>query len=200
LKKHWKEFKPSATSLTPAQKRKFVTGWFFWLSDAMGPLMAMMNILWVPVILFVGVTIPTIALTIPIITAFLVNILHTFILYRLRVKTSFKNTLLSAIASMSLQLIIFKAVYDGFVKDNLPFKRTEKGGNTKKRTQNPVKYEMMLGIALVVSCASLVASNTSGITEIYVYAVTLAIQSIPYLSAIIMWRLEKHSLQGVAKL
>jgi exo-beta-1,3-glucanase (GH17 family)/cellulose synthase/poly-beta-1,6-N-acetylglucosamine synthase-like glycosyltransferase len=200
LKKHWKEFKPSATSLTPAQKRKFVTGWFFWLSDAMGPLMAMMNILWVPVILFVGVTIPTIALTIPIITAFLVNILHTFILYRLRVKTSFKNTLLSAIASMSLQLIIFKAVYDGFVKDNLPFKRTEKGGNTKKRTQNPVKYEMMLGIALVVSCASLVISNTSGITEIYVYAVTLAIQSIPYLSAIIMWRLEKHSLQGVVKL
>jgi cellulose synthase/poly-beta-1,6-N-acetylglucosamine synthase-like glycosyltransferase len=194
LKKHWREFKPSAASLTPSQKRKFVTGWFFWLSDAMGPLMAMMNILWVPVILFVGVTIPTIALTIPIITAFLVNILHTFILYRLRVKTSFANTLLSAIASMSLQLIIFKAVYDGFVKDNLPFKRTEKGGNTKKRTQNPVKYEIMLGAALVVSCVALVVSNASGITEIYVYAVTLAIQSTPYLSAVVMWRLEKHSL------
>ncbi|MBN2965054.1 glycosyltransferase [Sulfurospirillum sp. T05] len=193
LKKHWREFKLSATSLTPSQKHKFATGWFFWLSDAMGPLMAMMNILWVPVILFVGVTIPTIALTIPIITAFLVNILHTFILYRLRVKTSFKNTLLSAIASMSLQLIIFKAVYDGFVKDGLPFKRTEKGGNSKKRTQNPVKYEMMLGAALIVSCVALIAHNTSGITEIYVYAVTLVIQSIPYLSAVVMWGLEKRS-------
>ena len=86
--------------------------------------MAIMNIIWVPVIIFVGVTIPTIPLTIPIITAFLVNVLHTFILYRIKVKTSFKNTILSSIASMSLQLIIFKAVFDGFVKDGLPFKRT----------------------------------------------------------------------------
>jgi hypothetical protein len=33
---------------------------------------------------------------------------------------------------MSLQLIIFKAVFDGFIKDGLPFKRTEKGGKAKK--------------------------------------------------------------------
>ena len=85
-----------------ATKINFFAGWFFWLSDAMGPIMAVMNIIWVPVIIFVGVTIPTIPLTIPIITAFIVNILHTFILYRTKVKATFKEILLSSIASMSL--------------------------------------------------------------------------------------------------
>jgi len=195
LKKHWKEFKPSSKTLTPRQKNKFIAGWFFWLSDAMGPVMAVMNIIWVPVIIFVGVTIPTIPLTIPIITAFLVNILHTFILYRMKVKASIKNTILSSIASMSLQLIIFKAVYDGFVKDGLPFKRTQKGGKAKKTKDNPIKYETILGIALLISFITLILTNYTGITEIYVFAITLFIQSIPYLSAIVMRYLELYSIK-----
>ena len=196
LKKHWREFKPSAKRLSPRQKSKFVAGWFFWLSDALGPVMAVMNIIWVPVIIFVGVTIPTIPLTIPIITAFLVNVLHTFILYRIKVKTSFKNTILSSIASMSLQLIIFKAVWDGFVKDGLPFKRTEKGGKIKKASTNPIKYETILAVLLLTAFFALIFTNYTGITEIYVFAATIFIQSIPYISAIIMRILEVQSLKN----
>ncbi|NLO17351.1 MAG: glycosyltransferase [Arcobacter butzleri] len=196
LKKHFREFKPSSTSLSPRQKHKFITGWFFWLSDAMGPVMAIMNIIWVPVIIFVGVTIPTIPLTIPIITAFLVNILHTFILYRLKVKATLKDTFLSSIASMSLQLIIFKAVFDGFVKDGLPFKRTQKGGKANKATSNPIFYETLLATLLSISFIGLIISNKdSGITEIYVFATTLLIQSIPYYSAIAMRYLELYSIK-----
>lgn len=194
LKKHWRELKPSATKLTSKQKKRFITGWVFWLSDAMGPIMAVMNLIWVPVIIFIGVTIPTIPLTIPIITAFLVNILHTFILYRMKVKANFKETLLSAIASMSLQLIIFKAVWDGFVKDGLPFKRTQKGGKAKK-SKSPIIYETILGILLLISFFALIFTNTTGITEIYVFAATIFIQSIPYISAMIMRYLELSSLK-----
>lgn len=196
LKKHWRELKPSATKLTPRQKKKFIAGWFFWLSDAMGPVMAVMNIIWVPVIIFVGVTIPTIPLTIPIITAFLVNILHTFILYRMRVKASIKDTILSSIASMSLQLIIFKAVYDGFVKDGLPFKRTQKGGKAAKKSANPIKHETILAVLLLISFFALIFTNHTRITEIYVFAVTILIQSIPYISAIIMRILEIYSIKN----
>ena len=196
LKKHYKEFFPSSRKLNRRQKNKFVTGWFFWLSDALGPVMAVMNIIWVPVIIFVGVTIPTIALTIPIITAFLVNILHTFILYRINVKTSFRNTLLSSIASMSLQLIIFKAVFDGFIKDGLPFKRTEKGGSkATKGSTNPIKYETIFAVLLLGSFFALIFTNESRIVEIYVFAVTLLIQSIPYISAIIMRYLELKAIR-----
>jgi len=194
LKKHWRELKPSATKLTSKQKKRFITGWVFWLSDAMGPIMAVMNLIWVPVIICIGVTIPTIPLTIPIITAFLVNILHTFILYRIKVKASFKETLLSAIASMSLQLIIFKAVWDGFVKDGLPFKRTQKGGKAKK-SKSPIIYETFLGALLIISFIALIITNETGITEIYVFAITILIQSIPYISAMIMRYLELDSLK-----
>lgn len=195
LKKHWHEFKPSSKALTPRQKSKFVAGWFFWLSDAMGPIMAIMNIIWVPVIIFVGVTIPTIPLTIPIITAFMVNILHTFILYRMKVRATLKDTLLSSIASMSLQLIIFKAVFDGFVKDGLPFKRTQKGGKAKK-SDNPIKHETILGVLLLIAFFALIFTNKTGILEIYVFAVTILIQSIPYLSAIVMRYLELSSIKN----
>jgi cellulose synthase/poly-beta-1,6-N-acetylglucosamine synthase-like glycosyltransferase/exo-beta-1,3-glucanase (GH17 family) len=193
LKRHWRHFMPSSKTLTPYQKYHFVAGWFFWLSDAFGAMTAFLNIFWVPFIIFVGVTIPTLPLTMPIVVAFLVNILHALILYRTRVKMGIKETVLSAIASMSLQLVIFKAVYDGFVKDGLPFKRTEKGGNTKKVNKNPIRHEMILATLLTVSFFALYFTNFTRITEIYVFAFTLLIQSIPYYSAIILRIIELRS-------
>jgi cellulose synthase/poly-beta-1,6-N-acetylglucosamine synthase-like glycosyltransferase len=198
LKRHWRHFMPSSTTLTKYQKYHFVAGWFFWLSDAFGAITAFLNIFWVPFIIFVGVTIPTLPLTLPILVAFLVNILHAFILYRTRVKMSIKETMLSAIASMSLQLVIFKAVYDGFVKDGLPFKRTEKGGNTTKKTKksSPIKYEIILAILLTIAFLALYFTNFTRITEIYVFAFTLLVQSIPYYSAIILRYIELQSAKA----
>lgn len=115
-------------------------------------------------------------------------------MYRLKVKTGIKKTFLSAIASMSLQLIIFKAVWDGFVKDGLPFKRTQKGGKAKK-SANPIMYEIVLCILLLISFFSLIYINKTGITEIYVFAATILIQTFPYISAIIMRYLEIYSLK-----
>lgn len=193
LKKHWQHFKPSSRTLTRAQKHHFITGWFFWLSDALGTVTSVLNIVWVPVIIFVGVTIPTIALTVPILTAFLVNVIHSFVLYRTRVKVNFYHSLLGAIAAMSLQLTIFKAVFDGFVKDRLPFKRTEKGGNSKKSTDNPVKNEIILASLLIGSFIALIMTNHQRITEVYIFSLTLLVQSIPYISAIILRMIEIRS-------
>lgn len=193
LKKHWQNFKPSSKTLTGPQKYNFITGWFFWLSDALGTMTAVLNIVWTPVIIFIGVTIPTLALTIPILISFLVNLLHAFILYRTRVKIDFVSSFFGAIAAMSLQLTIFRAVWDGFVKDNLPFKRTEKGGNSKKRSDNPMKDEQTLAILLFVSFVALIATNKQQIVEIYLFAFTILVQSIPYFSAIALRFIEKQS-------
>lgn len=198
LKKHWKHFKPSSTTLTAAQKHHFITGWFFWLSDALGTVASVLNIIWVPVIIFVGVTIPTIALTVPILMAFLVNVIHAFVLYRTRVKVNFFHSLLGAIAAMSLQLTIFKAVFDGFVKDGLPFKRTEKGGNSKKTSGNPIKNEIILATLLLVSFAALIVTNEHEIVEVYLFAATLLVQSIPYVSAIVLRIIEINSYKKSA--
>jgi len=193
LKKHWQHFKPSSKTLTRAQKHHFITGWFFWLSDALGTVTAILNIIWVPVIIFIGVTIPTIALTVPILTAFIVNVIHAFVLYRTRVKANFFHSLLGATAAMSLQLTIFKAVYDGFVKDRLPFKRTEKGGNSKKAINSPIKNEIILASLLLGSFTALIMTNYQYIVELYLFSVTLFVQSIPYISAIVLRMIEKSS-------
>jgi exo-beta-1,3-glucanase (GH17 family)/cellulose synthase/poly-beta-1,6-N-acetylglucosamine synthase-like glycosyltransferase len=197
LKKHWKHFKPSSKTLTAAQKHHFITGWFFWLSDALGTVTSILNIIWVPVIIFVGVTIPTIALTVPILTAFIVNVVHSFVLYRTRVKANFFHSLLGAIAAMSLQLTIFKAVFDGFVKDGLPFKRTEKGGNTKQSSNSPIKNELILAFLLLGSFTALIVTNEHEIVEVYLFAGTLLIQSIPYISAIVLRMIEISSAKKI---
>ena len=197
LKKHWEHFKPSSKTLTRSQKHHFITGWFFWLSDALGTVTSILNIIWVPVIIFVGVTIPTIALTVPILTAFIVNVIHSFVLYRTRVGANFYHSLLGAIAAMSLQLTIFKAVYDGFVKDRLPFKRTEKGGNSKRSVSSPVKNEIILASLLIGSFIALIVTNHQRIVEVYIFSATILIQSIPYVSAIILRLIEKSSYKKI---
>jgi 4-diphosphocytidyl-2C-methyl-D-erythritol kinase len=82
-----------------------------------------------------------------------------------------------------------------FVKDGLPFKRTQKGGKAKK-SENPIKHETILGVLLLIAFFALVFTNKTGIVEIYVFAVTIFIQSIPYISAIIMRYLELESIKN----
>ena len=48
---------------------------------------------------------------------------------------------------------------------------------------------------LLIAFFALIFTNKTGITEIYVFAVTIFIQSIPYLSAIIMRMLEVYSIK-----
>jgi hypothetical protein len=75
----------------------------------------------------------------------------------------------------------------------LPFKRTEKGGNSKKSVSSPVKNEIILASLLIGSFIALIMTNYQGIVEVYLFASTLFIQSIPYISAIVLRLIEKAS-------
>jgi len=194
IKKHARHMLPSAKGLTPRQKEQFVAGWTFWLSDALGVAVAVMNLIWVPVIVLFGMTLPMMALTIPILTAFVVNVLHCVLLYRKRVGAALPQILGAALAAMSLQLTVGQAVLAGLVKDSLPFARTEKGGNATKRKkgeQSPVLWETVLGLLLLSAAATLAATNDARITEQDLFAATVAVQAIPFLSAIVMRGIEK---------
>ncbi len=194
IKKHARHMLPAAKGLTPRQKEQFVAGWTFWLSDALGVAVAVMNLIWVPVIVLFGMTLPMMALTIPILTAFVVNVLHCVLLYRKRVGAALPQILGAALAAMSLQLTVGQAVLAGLVKDSLPFARTEKGGNATKRKkgeQSPVLWESVLGLLLLSAAATLAATNDARITEQDLFAATVAVQAIPFLSAIVMRGIEK---------
>ncbi|MFN3350110.1 glycosyltransferase [Pseudorhodoplanes sp.] len=184
VKKHWRRFLPGVSSLNREQKRAFLLGWLNWLgAEALGVLVAIFNLLWVPVVAFAEIGIPSKILTIPILAAFAVTILHFSLLYRLRVAIPKKQTVGAVFAAMALQLTVARAVADGVIKDHLPFNRTAKGNRSRKPVQFDGFWELILGSLLIIGAIVLIANNPLQITEIYLFAIVLMVQSLPFLSA-----------------
>ena len=87
LKKHWRRFLPGASRLTREQKREFALGWLNWLgAESIGVAVAILNIIWVPVIAFLDIAVPDRILTVPILVSFIVSVAHFATLYQLRVR------------------------------------------------------------------------------------------------------------------
>ena len=86
VKKHWRRFMPGASRLTPDQRREFSLGWLNWLgAESLGVVVAILNLIWVPIVAFADIAIPDKILTLPIIASFVVSLVHFLALYRLRV-------------------------------------------------------------------------------------------------------------------
>jgi len=189
---HWAHVRPGSRSLTTDQKSHFISGWAFWIADGLGAAAAILNLLWVPVVLFVGVLLPTAALSVPIVASFAVYLLHSAILYGARVRHPDRTIVGAALAGMSLQLAVAQAVLSGLFKNHLPFLRTDKGGVAKKKAQDhSARNETILGLLLMVGGVALILTNKRLVDEVTVYAVTLVVQSIPMLSATVMRGMER---------
>src|SRR5499426_1867604 len=191
IKKHWRRLLPGARGLTRDQKREYALGWLNWLgAESLGVAVAILNLLWVPVVAFVGIAIPDKILTVPIIAAFLVSLLHFVMLYRLRVAISVGQMTTSVFAAMAVQWTVARAVCDGLIRDHLPFARTDKGGLARRAREFPAFWEAVLGVLLVLGAVVLLLRNPQDIREINVFAAVLLIQSLPFLSAAALAALE----------
>lgn len=192
FKKHFKHFSLFGTTLTTYQKFNYLVGWSYWVLEGLSTFITLINLIWIPIMIEFLFMIPTIPLVIPIIAAFIVNLLHSFILYRVRVKTTLFNTFLSAITSMALQLTVFLALFEGFTGKKMEFKRTEKGNNSlvKQKFTIPIKFELILFIGLSISSWYFLTHNWNGVYEIYVFSTVLIIQTVPYGSAILLHIIE----------
>jgi exo-beta-1,3-glucanase (GH17 family)/cellulose synthase/poly-beta-1,6-N-acetylglucosamine synthase-like glycosyltransferase len=198
LKKHWRRFLPGASALTREQKREFALGWLNWLgAETVGVVVAILNILWVPVVAFLDIAVPDRILTIPIVASFLVSVLHSVTLYRLRVHVSKRELLISMIAAMSVQWTVARAVAMGVAKDHLPFVRTDKGG-LKRKTEFPAFWETVMASLLILGAVTLVETNFREVREIYLFAAVLVIQSVPFLAAVALALLERSTLNDFA--
>lgn len=192
VKKHWRKFLPGASKLTPDQKREFSLGWLNWLgAESLGVVVALLNIIWVPIIVFADIAIPDTILTFPIIAAFVVSLAHFLSLYRLRVPVKFGQMMGAMIAAMSVQWTVSRAVADGLIKDNLPFARTSKGGLSLISVEFQAFWEAVIGALLLASAALLVMTNQKEVREIYIFAGVLLLQSLPFLAAVSIAILEK---------
>jgi cellulose synthase/poly-beta-1,6-N-acetylglucosamine synthase-like glycosyltransferase len=192
IKKHWRRFLPGASRMTQVQKREFGMGWLNWLgAESLGVVVAILNIIWVPIIAFADIAIPDQILTLPIIASFVVSLTHFITLYRLRVKVGLWQMLGAMVAAMSVQWTVSRAVADGLIKDNLPFTVTSKGGKSNMSIEFQAFWEAVIGVLLLLGAGVLVASNAfKEVTEIYIFAGVLVLQSLPFLSAVAIAILE----------
>jgi exo-beta-1,3-glucanase (GH17 family)/cellulose synthase/poly-beta-1,6-N-acetylglucosamine synthase-like glycosyltransferase len=194
FKKHWRRFLPGASRLTREQKREFALGWLNWLgAESLGVLVAILNLIWVPAVAFLDIAVPDRILTIPIIAAFSVSLLHFLTLYRLRVRAGNGRMLGSVLAAMSVQWTVARAVSFGLIKDHLPFVRTSKGG-LRRSADFHAFWEAVLAGMLILGAITLYVTNIRDVREIDIFAVVLLVQSLPFIAAVVIAAIERTPL------
>ena len=200
VKKHWRRFLPGASRLTPDQRREFSLGWLNWLgAESLGVLVAILNLIWVPIVAFADIAIPDKILTLPIIASFVVSIAHFLALYRLRVHIKAGQMMGAMIAAMSVQWTVSRAVAQGLITEHLPFARTSKGGLSRMSIEFQAFWEAVIGVLLLVGAAVLVVTNgAKEVREIYIFAGVLVLQSLPFLAAVAIALLENSRTNSFA--
>jgi exo-beta-1,3-glucanase (GH17 family)/cellulose synthase/poly-beta-1,6-N-acetylglucosamine synthase-like glycosyltransferase len=200
VKKHWRRFLPGASRLSPDQRREFALGWLNWLgAESLGVLVAILNLIWVPIVAFADIAIPDKILTLPIIAAFVVSLVHFVVLYRLRVPAKWGRMLGAMVTAMSVQWTVSRAVANGLITEHLAFARTSKGGFSLVSVEFQAFWEAVIGVLLLVGAAVLVVTNSfKEVREIYVFAAVLVLESLPFLSAVAIAILENSRLNSFA--
>jgi exo-beta-1,3-glucanase (GH17 family)/cellulose synthase/poly-beta-1,6-N-acetylglucosamine synthase-like glycosyltransferase len=196
VKKHWRRFLPKASRLSPDQRREFALGWLNWLgAESLGVLVAILNLIWVPIVAFADIAIPDKILTLPIIAAFVVSLVHFVAMYRLRVPVKWGQMLGAMIAAMSVQWTVSRAVANGLITEHLPFSRTSKGGLSRMSIEFQAFWEAVIGVLLLAGAAVLIVTNNfKQVREIYVFAGVLVLESLPFLSAVAIAILENSRI------
>ncbi|MPZ38748.1 MAG: glycosyltransferase [Rhizobiales bacterium] len=191
LRNHWRHLLPSACTLTRDQKREYAFGWLNWLgAESLGVAVAILNLLWVPVIVFLDIAVPDKILTIPIIAAFAISLLHFVALYRLRVSITLAQMIGSVVTAMSVQWTVARAIGYGIWKESIPFTRTDKGGKTGRGSDFAAFWEAVLAALLLASAVLVVTTNYKQITELNIFAAVLVVQSLPFVAAVAIAALE----------
>ena len=162
-------------------------------------LVAILNLIWVPIVAFADIAIPDKILTLPIIASFVVSLMHFVVLYRLRVPVKVGQMLGAMVAAMSVQWTVSRAVANGLITEHLPFSRTSKGGFSLMSVEFQAFWEAVIGVLLLVGAAVLVVTNNSKqVREIYVFAAVLVLESLPFLSAVAIAILENSRINAFA--
>jgi hypothetical protein len=76
--------------------------------------------------------------------------------------------------------------------------RTTKGASKSKAREFQAFWETIIGVALLIGAAVLFATNRQQIREIYIFSAVLVLQSLPFLSALVIAALESSRINDFA--
>ena len=200
IKKHWRALLPGRSRLTSQQRAAFVFGWLTWLgAEALGVLIAILNLIWMPLVAFLGIAVPEAVLTLPVLATFAVMLLHFMVLYRTRVRAPIFASLGAAISAMALQLTVGRAVADGSDPRRVAFRAhgQRRGvalvGSASRRCGRRCSASL-----LVLGSLTLHYTNEQQVHEISIFSAVLFVQSLPFLAAVAIALIERSPLNEFA--
>ena len=195
VKKHWRRFLPGQSQLNHDQRREFAFGWLSWFgAEIVAVAAALLNLIWVPFVVFQVVAIPDPLLLLPSVAAFLVSLLHFVSAYRTRVAVPYRQMLGAMVVFMSVQWTVASAAFKAaFPAQRKYFHRTRKGAGGVAHPRFAAIPEAVLGSLLVAGGITVFATNFYRLVETDLFAAILIIQSLPFLSAVATEVLERFS-------
>ncbi|MGE5546186.1 MAG: glycosyltransferase [Solirubrobacterales bacterium] len=191
LKAHWKSLIPfKKTGLTAGQKYHFVSGWLPWFADAFYLLFCATSLVWSAGMVFAPrfFDTPLAFFTLPTVGVFVAKIVHHLFLYTTRVKCTFKQKILSAIAGMGLTYAIALAMWQGIFTKSTPFMRTPKMADKAAFTQGFLMARDETALVLMhwlAAFAVLLPKNNFMDPDVRLWSLVLVVQSMPFLAALI---------------
>ena len=181
IKKHWRAFVPGRTRLTTQQRNEFLSGWLIWLgAESVGVLLAILNLIFVPLVVFLHIAVPETVLTVPVLVAFTDHAAaFPGALSDPRARAARRASIGAAFSAMALQLTVGRAVAEGLVKDGVPFLRTAKGCGSSLSERFPAFWEALLGLSLLLGALTLYLTNEPEARAIYMFSAVMACRACP---------------------
>ncbi|MGE0658482.1 MAG: glycosyltransferase [Reyranellaceae bacterium] len=188
LKGHWRQMLLPGSPLSWRQRFHFVAGWAPWFADAVNLIFTIASVLWA-----IGVTLapnwfdlPLALFLVPTLGLFVFKVVHSYVLYARRVPCSFGQSIGASIAGLALIFTVGRAVLYGIFTSRLPFIRTPKMENRPALIAGltMAAEETVLFAALWVAAIVIWTVNGADDPEARLWAVLMAVQSLPYGAAL----------------
>ena len=176
--------------LSAGQRYHFLSGWSAWFADALQLVFAGLALVWTIGVLIAPtyVDLPLFLLMIPAVVFLACRAVFGPILYRAKVKCSWKDVFGASLASMALSHAIARGVFAGLTAKRGVFVRTAKGvpGAGWLRAFDPVREEALMAVALAVAIG-LVMTLVGGTrhVEALLWAFVLTALALPYAAALL---------------
>lgn len=191
MKRHWRELLPFGQSkLHPQQRYQFLAGWLPWIADGLQLSFILLALGWTAgMILAPNMMQPPLTLYLIVtLGMFFFKVGKSVWLYSQKVPCGFLDNLGASIAGLAVSYSVAKAVWRGTFTNNLPFHRTPKMENAPALVRGFVDAWEETVIAAVLIGSGVWVAMTRGAWEpsAMLWAILLFVQSLPFVSALIM--------------
>jgi len=179
------------TRLTGGQRWHFLSGWLPWFADGFNLLFNFAALAWsVAMVLFpLQVTPPYMSIALVPLVLFGFKMLKSFVLYRLRVDATFRQSLAAGLAGLGLSHTIARATAAGlFSRGKLGFFRTPKLAKAPAliRALADAREEALLLIAFWLGAFAVMQRDDAYMLDVRIWAAVLLVQSVPYLASVLV--------------